>query len=118
MRFLLITALATSAFAADFPAPYNTEPSTTKPLPPAEAAAAVKTPPGFHVTMFAAEPDVQQPIAIATDSRGRLWVVECFTYAEAKVNYDTKLRDRIVIFEDTDNDGRFEIGRASCRERV
>ena len=77
-------------------------------MPPDQAVAAVKTPPGFHVTMFAAEPDVQQPIAIATDSRGRLWVVECYTYAESKVNYDPTLRDRILILEDTDNDGHFD----------
>jgi len=77
-------------------------------MPPEEAAAAVKAPPGFHVTMFAAEPDVQQPIAIATDSRGRLWVAECYTYAESKVNFDSTLRDRIVILEDADNDGHFD----------
>ena len=97
---LLFFALAFSAnvLAADFPAPFNTEPSTGAPMPPDQAAASVRTPPGFHVTMFAAEPDVQQPIAIATDSRGRLWVAECYTYAESKVNYDTTLRDRILIF--------------------
>jgi putative membrane-bound dehydrogenase-like protein len=108
MRVFLLFALAVTAGAADFPAPHNTESTTTKPLPPAEAAAAVKTPPGFHVTMFAAEPDVQQPIAMATDSRGRLWVAECYTYAESKANFDTALRDRIVIFEDNDHDGHFD----------
>jgi putative membrane-bound dehydrogenase-like protein len=108
MRFLLALACATSALAVEFPAPFNTEPAPGGPMPPDQAAASVRTPPGFHVTMFAAEPDVQQPIAIATDSRGRLWVAECYTYAESKVNYDTKLRDRIVIFEDADNDGHFD----------
>ena len=109
MRSLLfLLALSTRILAADFPAPFNTEPATGAPMPPDQAAASVRTPPGFHVSMFAAEPDVQQPIAIATDARGRLWVVECYTYAESKVNYDTTLRDRILIFEDTDNDGHFD----------
>ena len=52
MRFLLVIALTTSAFAAEFPAPFNTEPASGGPMPPDQAAAAVKTPAGFHVTMF------------------------------------------------------------------
>jgi putative membrane-bound dehydrogenase-like protein len=51
---------------------------------------------------------VQQPIAMAWDARGRLWVAECYTYAENPARWDTSLRDRIVIFEDTDNDGHFD----------
>ncbi|MDQ3624917.1 MAG: hypothetical protein M3463_20960, partial [Verrucomicrobiota bacterium] len=96
------------ARAADFPVPFNTEKSASGPMPAQQAAATMKVPPGFHVTLFAAEPDVQQPIALATDTRGRLWVAECYTYAESKVNFETKLRDRIVILEDTDQDGRFD----------
>ena len=37
-------------------------------------------PEGFHVTLVAGEPDVVQPIAIAIDDRGRLWVAEAYTY--------------------------------------
>ena len=37
-------------------------------------------PEGFKVTLFAGEPDVHQPIAFCFDDRGRLWVVEAFTY--------------------------------------
>ena len=35
---------------------------------------------GFGV--FAAEPDVQNPIAMAWDRRGRLWIAENYTYAD------------------------------------
>ena len=38
--------------------------------------AALTLPPGFKATLSAAEPDVVQPIAMALDPRGRLWVVE------------------------------------------
>ena len=68
----------------------------------------MKLPEGFHATLFAAEPDVHQPIAVTTDHRGRLWVVECYTYSDRKTNYDMSLDDRVVIFEDRDNDGRFD----------
>ena len=37
-------------------------------------------PAGFKVTLFAGEPDVVQPIAMAIDDRGRLWVAEAYSY--------------------------------------
>ncbi|MBI4662436.1 MAG: c-type cytochrome [Verrucomicrobia bacterium] len=77
-------------------------------MPALEVAAQVKLPPGFHCTAFAAEPDVRQPIAMTTDARGRLWVAENYTYADGTLPIETDLRDRIVIFEDSDNDGRFD----------
>ena len=77
-------------------------------MPAAEAVKLIKLPPGFKATVFAAEPDVQNPIACAWDSRGRLWIAENYTYAEGRTNFDKKLRDRILIFEDSDNDGHFD----------
>jgi putative membrane-bound dehydrogenase-like protein len=75
------------------------------PLPPPEALARMKVPEGFRVTVFAAEPDVRQPIAFTIDSRGRLWVAECYAYPHW-VRDDTSGRDRIVILADEDGDGR------------
>ena len=83
MRPLLFAFAAASALAAEFPVPFNTEPATTPPMPAEQAAASMKVPPGFHVSLFAGEPDVQQPIAMATYSIVRLWVAEFYTYAEA-----------------------------------
>ncbi|MDZ4778842.1 MAG: PVC-type heme-binding CxxCH protein, partial [Planctomycetia bacterium] len=88
--------------------PFNTETATNGPMPVMEVIAQSKLPPGFKLTVFAAEPDVQQPIGMATDARGRLWVAENYTYSESKMGYHKDLRDRIVVFEDTDNDGRFD----------
>ncbi|MGB8167296.1 MAG: PVC-type heme-binding CxxCH protein, partial [Chthoniobacteraceae bacterium] len=108
MKILLPFALlALAAHAADFPAPYNTEPDQSGPMPAAEAAAKFTLPPGFKASVFAAEPDVQNPIAMAWDGRGRLWVAENYTYAEAPRKFDLGLRDRILIFEDTKGDGHF-----------
>lgn len=77
-------------------------------MPAEEAAAKWKVPPGFKVTVFASEPDVQNPIACAWDTRGRLWVAENYTYAERTVKWENKLRDRVLIFEDTDGDGKHD----------
>ncbi|MGZ5567248.1 MAG: PVC-type heme-binding CxxCH protein, partial [Limisphaerales bacterium] len=68
----------------------------------------ISLPPRFKVTLFAGEPDVQQPIAMTTDARGRLWVVENYTYMENGKGFEDKLRDRIVILEDTNHDGHFD----------
>lgn len=91
---------------AAFPAPFNTQDPQDTLVSPEELVQRMEVPQGFRVSLFAAEPQVQQPVAVTTDSRGRLWVAEMYTYAESKVNFDTKLRDRIVILEDTDRDGR------------
>lgn len=89
-----------------FPEPYNSEPEKTSPMSAEEAAATAVLPPGFHCEVFASEPDVQQPIAMSFDSRGRLWVAECYTYSERPDRWVDDLRDRIIILEDTDGDGR------------
>ena len=104
---LLALSFATLCAADEFPALHNTETDLSKPLMPAEEAAAkIQVPPGFRVQVFAAEPEVQNPIAMAWDTRGRMWVAENYTYAEHKVRFDLSMRDRVLIFEDKDNDGR------------
>ncbi len=109
IKSLFLLPLASlAAVASDFPTPYNTEPDTSGPMPAAEAAAKMKLPPGFKASVFAAEPDIQNPIAMTWDGRGRLWVAENYTYAEAPLKFDLKLRDRILIFEDKEGKGRFD----------
>ena len=103
---LLLTSVGLSA--SEFPTPYNSEPDKSGPMPAPEAAARMRLPTGFRASVFAAEPDVQNPIAMAWDARGRLWVAENYTYAEGGKKFDLNLRDRILIFEDTNNDGHFD----------
>lgn len=86
----------------------NSERASGAPMPPQEVVQRSELPPGFHLSVFAAEPDVRQPIAMATDPRGRLWVAENYTYSEQSINYHPGLRDQIVILEDLNNDGRFD----------
>src|SRR5205807_8208315 len=73
------------------------------PVPLAEAAKRMTLPKGFTATLCAGEPEVRQPIAMAFDDRGRLWVAECYSYP----NWKEKGHDRILIFEDTKGTGRF-----------
>jgi putative membrane-bound dehydrogenase-like protein len=78
------------------------QPGTT--TPPEETAKMMKLPEGFVCKVFAAEPDVHQPIAFAIDDRGRLWVAENYSYPDWKAEG----KDRILIFEDKDGDGKFD----------
>src|SRR2546430_4292702 len=107
-KALLFPLILSSVCASEFPVPYNSEPDQSGPMPAAEAAEKMRLPPGFKATVFAAEPDVQNPIAMSWDARGRLWIAENYTYAESARKFDLNLRDRILIFEDTDGDGHFD----------
>ncbi len=62
-------------------------------------------PPGFHVELVASEPDLQNPVAMAFDDRGRIYVTESFEYPRHEPGPG---RDRIKILEDTDRDGRVD----------
>lgn len=102
----LISFLAQGFLWGNFPPPTNTQ-KTDLTLPsPEEAVAGISLPDGFEINCFASEPMIRQPIAMSFDDRNRLWVAECYTYAEARTNFDLKLRDRIVILEDINGDGR------------
>jgi putative membrane-bound dehydrogenase-like protein len=92
--------------ADDFPTPPNTEKSTETPMDPAEVCRTAKLPPGFALQVFAAEPDVQNPIGLCTDAKGRVWVAENFTWAGSNLGgWDDSLRDRVTVLVDTDGDG-------------
>ncbi|OYW73521.1 MAG: hypothetical protein B7Z37_21205 [Verrucomicrobia bacterium 12-59-8] len=94
---------------------------------PEEARAKMSVPEGYEVRCFAHEPMVQNPVAMTWDHRGRLWIVEAYEYPEGtplpedqrpfggeakddKYHTMPKLgdkipRDRVIILEDTNNDG-------------
>jgi len=95
-----------SAFA--FPEIYNSEPGNVAPMPASESVGKLKLPPGFQATLFAGDPDVQNPIAATWDQRGRMWVAENYTYAERQKRFELALNDRVIILEDKDNDGKAE----------
>ncbi len=75
-------------------------------LAPEDAAKAMTLPPGFKATLFAGEPDIVQPIAMTVDERGRVWVAEAYSYPIRLP--EGQARDRILIFEDTNGDGKFD----------
>ena len=79
-------------------------PASTPALAPEEARKKFTLPPGYEIRLFAAEPEVVNPVAMTWDERGRLWVLELYEYPLG-VKKGEKGRDRIKILEDTDGDG-------------
>lgn len=72
---------------------------------PEEELAGLKVPPGFEITLFASEPNIDKPINLAFDAKGRLWVTSSFEYPFPSTQ-TPKGTDRITILEDTDHDGK------------
>src|SRR5258708_18994867 len=103
--FLSLLLAGSNAVAAggQLTGPYA--PAASPALPPAEAQKKFALPPGFEARLFAAEPDVINPVAMTWDARGRLWIVELYEYPLGAPP-GTKPRDRIKILEDTDAAGR------------
>ena len=73
------------------------------PFTPEESLKMFRLPRGFRIELVAAEPDVVDPVAMAFDERGRLFVVEMNEYP-----LSTHPLGKIKLLEDQDGDGRFE----------
>jgi len=96
----------TFARDAAIPTILAVDPPKAAGLAPNEAARAMTVPDGFRVDVIAAEPDLQQPVAMAIDPKGRIWIAEAFSYPEKRAPGEG--RDVIRVFEDLDHDGTYE----------
>jgi putative membrane-bound dehydrogenase-like protein len=84
------------------------EPLTTmqKPLPAEESQKHIVVPSGFRAEVFVTEKELGgKPICMTWDERGRLWVAITLDYPN-ELNPPAKGRDKIVVCEDTDGDGK------------
>lgn len=83
----------------------NPAPRFQHPLSPEESMKLIQVPVDFELELFASEPDIINPMTMAWDERGRLFVVETVDYPNEVRNEGTG-NDRIKILEDTDGDGK------------
>ena len=77
------------------------------PLSPREELATFKVPKGFHVELVASEPDVIDPVAMAFDEDGRLFVAEMHGYPNEGVGTGNITSGRIKLLEDRDGNGQY-----------
>ena len=95
-RLALLPLLASTALAQrDLKEIPNTDPAVEQ--------ATFKLAPGLEVNLFAQEPMIHKPIQMAWDEKGRLWVASSAIYPHVKPGQTET--DRIVVLEDTVNDG-------------
>src|SRR5262249_20755657 len=78
------------------------DPPLHSPLSPEEALQTFRLPDDLRIELFAAEPHVQSPVAMAFDENGRIYVVEMSDYPLGKRG------GRVKLLQDTDGDGRID----------
>jgi glucose/arabinose dehydrogenase len=83
--------------------PHRQDRLPNRPYSPQEAIEAMTVPPGFAVELVASEPEIVNPIAMAFDDRGRVYVTESLEYPRKAPGPG---RDRVKVLEDTDGDGK------------
>ena len=64
-----------------------------------------QVPADMRLELFASEPDIGKPIAMAWDAKGRCWVACTSDYPHG-VSPDNVGNDKIIICEDTNGDGK------------
>src|SRR5881397_635763 len=77
------------------------------PLTPEQALGSFRLEPGLRIELVAAEPLVVDPVALAFDERGRMYVVEDRGYPTGP-GPGKPPAGIVALLEDTDGDGRFD----------
>jgi glucose/arabinose dehydrogenase/mono/diheme cytochrome c family protein len=81
----------------------------TIPLSPQESLKTFRLPKGYRLEVVASEPMISEPVALAWDGNGRMYVAQLETYMQTvDANDQNEPRSRIMLLEDTDNDGRMD----------
>jgi mono/diheme cytochrome c family protein/glucose/arabinose dehydrogenase len=97
--------------ASQWPPALQPMPASSAPISPEEEMKTFFLPPGYHVELVASEPMIQDPILMDFDPDGRMWVIEVPNYMTEMNPSNEKEREqtgRIVVLEDTNNDGKMD----------
>src|SRR5437868_890413 len=77
------------------------------PLTPEQAMSSFRLDPGLKIECVASEPDVVSPVAVAWDEQGRMFVVENRGYPVGPGKGNPPA-GQVVLFEDTNGDGKYD----------
>ncbi len=105
---MMIRPLAAFAFTLGTVAaqiPFHQDKVPNEPYDPKTALTKMTVPDGFSVELVASEPDIVNPIGMAFDEKGRIWITESLEYPRKSPG---KGRDRVKVLEDTDHDGSID----------
>lgn len=102
-----LSAWADEDQSIDPPAKIMNEPSPV--LSPEDALKAFQIEAGFEIQLVASEPMIEDPVCMAWDADGRLWVCEMRGYMpDRNATGEEEPTGRIVILEDLNGDGVFD----------
>ncbi len=112
-RLLLAATLGLSSAASAAPgaedaAAFPPKPPV-KPLTPAEAAKTFQLPPGYRLELVLSEPEIVDPVCIAFDGNGRLYVAEMRTYMpDIDGTAQLEPRSRVSVHWSSKDDGVYD----------
>ncbi|MEX2594277.1 MAG: c-type cytochrome [Anditalea sp.] len=82
---------------------------TIVPLSPQESLHSFRLPKGYRLEVVASEPMISEPVAIAWDGNGRMYVAQLETYMQSvDAEGQNEASSRIMLLEDTDSDGKMD----------
>ena len=110
-RTTAIALVFSSLLVRGTPAEPGPELTNGGPRSPREELATFRLPKGFHAELVACEPDVVDPVAMAFDEDGRLYVAEMRGYPNAGVATGVVTSGRVKRLENLDRDGHFKTVR-------
>ena len=101
--FVVLGLVPNIAFSQQ-PAPVESV-SSFEPRTAAEEQKALHAPPGFEIQLVASEPEINKPLNLAFDDRGRLWVTSTVEYPYP-AKEGARPRDSVKVLSDFRSDGR------------
>lgn len=98
------------SFTANLPYAHREGPSPVR--TPADELALFRLEPGLKIQLVAAEPMVQDPVAMTFDADGRLWVVEMRGFMpNVSGEGENQPVGRVSVLEDTNGDGQMDVSK-------
>lgn len=80
-----------------------------KDLSPEESLETMHVPKGYRIELVASEPMIKEPVSIAWDGSGKMYVAQMMTYMQdIDANHEDEPWSRISVLEDTDGDGKMD----------
>jgi mono/diheme cytochrome c family protein/glucose/arabinose dehydrogenase len=74
-----------------------------------ESLQKIYVPKGYKLELVASEPMIHEPVSIAWDGNGRMYVAQMMTYMQdVDASNENQPWSRISLLEDTDNDGKMD----------
>lgn len=95
-------------FGFDTPHSVSQNPST-RPLSPEQSLKTFRLPKGYRLELVASEPMISEPVSIAWDGNGRMFVAQLETYMQTvDAAGQNEAMSRIMLLEDTNGDGKID----------